>query len=263
MDAEPAVLLTVDAGLGRLVLNRPASGNAMDPGLVAELRERTTELAQRDDVRAVVLSARGKAFCVGGDLRHFASQGDDVRAAVTALAGDLHEALTTLVGLDAPVVAAVSGVAAGAGLSLVCIADVAIAGASAVLTSAYTAVGLSPDGGLTWFLPRIVGDRRAAELMLLNERLDAERAAALGIVNRVVADDQLESEVDRVARALAAGPTRSFGAVKRLLHTSGAATLRAQLADEAATIAELAASPDGRAGVAAFLDKRAPAFEGR
>jgi 2-(1,2-epoxy-1,2-dihydrophenyl)acetyl-CoA isomerase len=128
---------------------------------------------------------------------------------------------------------------------------------------AYTAAGLSPDGGSTWYLPRIVGVRRAAELMLLNDRLDAQAAAALGIVTRVVADEDLEREVDLVARALATGPTRAYGAVKRLLRTSATSTLGAQLAEESATIAELAAAPDGREGVAAFLAKRAPVFTGR
>ena len=260
---EPAVLLTVDAGVARLVLNRPAAGNAMDPSLVAGLGECTRELDRRDDVRAVVLAASGKAFCVGGDLRYFETQGDDVQASVHALATELHAAIASLVRLEVPVVAAVNGVVAGGGLGLVFAADIAIAATSATFTSAYTAVGLSPDGGSTWFLPRLVGTKRAAELMLTNPRLDAQSAADAGIVTRVVADEELESEVARVASALAAGPTRAHGAVKRLLSGSGSATLEEQLANEAATIAELAASHDGREGVAAFLAKRPPTFEGR
>jgi 2-(1,2-epoxy-1,2-dihydrophenyl)acetyl-CoA isomerase len=261
--AEPAVLLRVEAGVARLVLNRPAAGNAMDPALVAGLRDCIAEVEQRDDVRVVVLAAEGKAFCLGGDLRYFAAQGDDIQEAVRGLATDLHRALASLVRLEAPVVAAVNGVAAGAGLSLVCAADIAVAAASATFTSAYTAVGLSPDGGATWLLPRIVGTRRAAELMLLNPRLDAKAAADAGIVTRVVPDDDLQSEVDQVASALSTGPTRAYGAVRRLLNASGTSTLEAQLADEAASIAELAAGHDGREGVAAFLAKRPPTFEGR
>jgi 2-(1,2-epoxy-1,2-dihydrophenyl)acetyl-CoA isomerase len=260
---DPPVLLTVDAGVARVVLNRPAAGNAMDPALVAGLRESMREIEQREDVRVVVLAAAGKAFCVGGDLRYFAAQGDGVEAAVRDLATDLHAALTSLVHIQVPVVAAVNGVAAGAGLSLVCAADLAVAGASATFTSAYTAIGLSPDGGATWLLPRIVGRRRATELMLLNDRLDAQRAADLGIVSRVVADEDLSAEVEKIAAALAAGPTRAYGAVKRLLTSSDSMSLETQLATEAATIAELAASRDGREGVAAFLAKRPPAFDGR
>jgi 2-(1,2-epoxy-1,2-dihydrophenyl)acetyl-CoA isomerase len=260
--AEPPVLLTVEAGVARIVLDRPEAGNAMNPALVAGLRERTRELEQRDDVRVVVLAANGKAFCVGGDLRYFEAQGDDLRSAVHALATDLHESIASLVRLQAPVVAAVNGVTAGGGLGLVFAADIAVAAASATFTSAYTAVGLSPDGGSTWFLPRLVGARRAAELMLTNVRVDAQAAADAGIVTRVVPDDELDSEVERVASSLAEGSVRAHGAVKRLLAGSAGATLDAQLADEAATIAELAAGHDGREGVAAFLAKRPPRFEG-
>jgi 2-(1,2-epoxy-1,2-dihydrophenyl)acetyl-CoA isomerase len=261
--SEPAVVVSVDGGVARLVLNRPATGNAMDPELVARLRDHADEINQRDDVRVVVLAAAGKAFCVGGDLRHFAAEGDAVEAAVRALATELHAALTSLIRAEAPLVAAVNGVAAGAGLSLVLAADIAVAAASATFTSAYTAVGLSPDGGATWLLPRIVGRRRATEMMLLNDRLDAQSAADAGIVTRVVPDGDLSSEVELIARALAAGPTRAYAAVKRLLSESAGATLETQLATEAATIAELAAGHDGREGVTAFLAKRPPAFEGR
>jgi 2-(1,2-epoxy-1,2-dihydrophenyl)acetyl-CoA isomerase len=260
---EPAVFLRVEGGVARLTLNRPDAGNAMDPSLVAGLRVCASELERRDDVRVVVVDAVGKAFCVGGDLRYFASKGDDVGAAVLGLATELHAALAALVQLEAPVVAAVNGVVAGGGLSLVCTADLVFAAASATFTCAYTAVGLSPDGGSTWLLPRILGTRRAAELMLLNDRLNAHAALEAGLVTRVVADEDLEAEVEQMARTLAAGPTRAYGAVKRLLAASATATLEAQLADEAATIAALAASPDGREGVAAFLAKRPSAFEGR
>jgi 2-(1,2-epoxy-1,2-dihydrophenyl)acetyl-CoA isomerase len=261
--SDPAVTLTVQDGVARLLLNRPEAANAIDSALVSALLDHARALAERDDIGVVVLAAAGKAFCVGGDLKHFASAGDDIARAVRAVADPLHEGLELLASLDAPVVAAVNGVAAGAGMSLVCAADLAVAGESARFTMAYTAAGLSPDCGATWFLPRIVGVRRAAELMLLNERLDAHAAAALGIVTRVVPDGDLESEVDALARALATGPTRAYGAVKRLLRASATATLDAQLATESATIAELAAAPDGREGVAAFLAKRDPVFTGR
>jgi 2-(1,2-epoxy-1,2-dihydrophenyl)acetyl-CoA isomerase len=125
---------------------------------------------------------------------------------------------------------------------------------------AYTAAGLSPDGGTTFFLPRLVGHRRAAELALLNERLSADAAREIGLVSRVVADDDLEAEADALAARLAAGPADAYAAVKRLLRASGAATLGEQLAAEADAIAANAGSPDGREGVAAFLEKRAPAF---
>jgi 2-(1,2-epoxy-1,2-dihydrophenyl)acetyl-CoA isomerase len=128
---------------------------------------------------------------------------------------------------------------------------------------AYTAIGFPPDGGSSWTLPRLVGYRRATALMLLNERLDAARAQELGLVTRVVADDALDSAAEELARQLADGPTAAHGAVKRLLRESATRELGAQLGEEARTIAALAASPDGREGVAAFLEKRAPHFGAR
>ena len=256
------VLLTVADRVARITLNRPAAGNALNADLAAQLRARAAQVAERADVGVVVLDAAGPMFCVGGDLGWMAEQGDDVGAALHALATDLHAALESLCGMDAPVVAAVGGVAAGAGMSLVCAADLAIASTAAKLTMAYTAAGLSPDGGSTWFLPRIVGQRRAAELMLTNRRLTAQEACELGILTRVVDADALGDEVDALARSLADGPAGAYGATKRLLAGSGSSTLPDQLAAEADAISELGAAADGREGVAAFLGKRAPRFTG-
>jgi 2-(1,2-epoxy-1,2-dihydrophenyl)acetyl-CoA isomerase len=258
--ADAPVLLTIDDGIARLTLNRPEAGNAVTPELAAQLRARAEELAGRPEVRAVVLGASGPMFCVGGDLGWMAAQGDGVGPALHAMATDLHGATIALAELDAPVIAAVSGVAAGAGMSLICGSDLAIAASTAKLTVAYTAAGLSPDGGSTWFLPRIVGVRRAAELMLTNRRLTADEACDLGILTRVVEPDALEVEVDALARKLAAGATGAFGATKRLLATSATATLADQLAAEADSIAGLGAGANGREGIAAFLEKRPPQF---
>jgi 2-(1,2-epoxy-1,2-dihydrophenyl)acetyl-CoA isomerase len=255
-----AVDLAVDGGVARLTLNRPEVGNALDGELARALADRAAELEARDDVGAVLLGAIGKAFCVGGDLRWMRAAGDRAETAVRALATDFHRALESLARLDAPVVVAVNGVAAGGGMSLAIAGDVVIAAASARFTMAYTAAGLSPDGGSTWTLPRVVGVRRAAELMLFNERLDARRALELGLVNRVVADDELDATASELAAQLAAGPTRAYGEVKRLLRVSMTTTLADQLVEEATTIGRMAGSPDGREGIAAFLDKRAPRF---
>ena len=252
--------LAVDGGVARLTLNRPDAGNALDPMLARALADRAAELEARDDVGAVLLGAAGQAFCVGGDLRFMREAGDAVDGAVRALATDFHRALESLARLDAPVVVAVNGVAAGGGMSLAIAGDVVIAATSARFTMAYTAAGLSPDGGSTWTLPRLVGVRRATELMLLNERLDAQRALQLGLVNRVVADAELEATASDLAQSLAAGPTRAYGEVKRLLRASMTTTLADQLVEEATTIGRMAGSPDGREGIAAFLDKRPPDF---
>jgi 2-(1,2-epoxy-1,2-dihydrophenyl)acetyl-CoA isomerase len=164
--------------------------------------------------------------------------------------------------MNAPVVAAVNGVAAGAGMSLVCAADLAIAAESAKFTMAYTRAGLAPDGSSTFFLPRLVGVRRAVELMLTSRMLSAQEALEWGIVSRVVPDAQLPAEAAALASELAAGPTGAFGTVKKLVLASAAASLETQMELEARGIADAGRSADGREGIAAFLEKRAPKFRG-
>lgn len=250
-----------EAGVAHLFLSRPAAGNALEPGICRELRDAAHELAARSDVRVVVFRTAGDVFCVGGDVRFFAGS-DDAEAALRGLAGDLHDALATLAELDAPVIVRVQGVAAGAGMSLAAFGDVTVASSASSFTMAYTGVGLSPDGGSTWFLPRAVGQKRAAELMLTNRRVGAEEAARIGLVTEVVEPDELDARVAEVAERLAAGPTPSLGAVKRLLRESATSTLADQLRRETDSIATLAASPTGREGVDAFVNKRRPDFRG-
>jgi 2-(1,2-epoxy-1,2-dihydrophenyl)acetyl-CoA isomerase len=182
---------------------------------------------------------------------------------VRELAATLHEGLELLAALDAPMVAKVHGVAAGAGMSLVLGADVAIAGASALFTMAYTGVGLSPDGGASWLLPRLVGRRVAMDIMLSNRKVGAEEAASLGIVTLVVPDDELDAAVDVYVGRLAAGATASYGAVKRLLAMSSQQGYAEQLRAEAEAIGALAGSPTGAEGISAFLEKRDAAFPAR
>jgi 2-(1,2-epoxy-1,2-dihydrophenyl)acetyl-CoA isomerase len=256
------VLCDVAGGIARLTMNRADAGNALDPALAAALADAAEGLHGRDDVRVVLVGAAGRMFCVGGDLGFMARAGDDAGSAVHALATDFHRGVEALATLPAPVVTVVQGVVAGGGLGLVLAADLVLAAASARFTMAYTAAGLSPDGGSTWYLPRLLGRRRAAELALLNERLDAEAARELGLVTRVVGDEHLDAEASALAERLAAGPAGAFAAVKRLLAASVGATLHDQLAAEAEAIAANAGSPDGREGVAAFLEKRAPVFGG-
>ncbi|MTD45994.1 enoyl-CoA hydratase [Conexibacter sp. W3-3-2] len=246
-------------GIARLTLATPANGNSIDPAMAGALKDAAAELAARDDVRVVVLAGEGRFFCVGGSIDYFASA-DDPRAALHALATDLHDGLLGLAALDAPVVAKVQGAAAGAGMSLVCAADLAIGGPGASFTVAYTGIGLSPDGGSSWLLPRLVGRRVAAELMLTNRRVKADEARALGLLNEVVPEEELDARVDEIAEKLAAGPVAAHGAVKRLLDRSATATLADQLQAEADSIADLAGSPTGVEGAAAFLAKRPPVF---
>jgi 2-(1,2-epoxy-1,2-dihydrophenyl)acetyl-CoA isomerase len=244
--------------IARITLNRPDVGNALDLEMAMALRE-AAEGLPGSDVGAVIVSGAGKAFCAGGDLNYM-READEVGDAVLRLASQLHGALETLAALDAPVISAVRGAAAGGGMSLAIASDIVLAAESARFTVAYTAIGFSPDGGSSWTLPRLVGRQKAAELMLLNDRLDAAAARDLGLVARVVPDDALDDEAGALARRLADGPTRAYGAVKRLLRESATRGFAEQMTEEARTIAALAAAPDGREGVAAFLEKRAPAF---
>jgi 2-(1,2-epoxy-1,2-dihydrophenyl)acetyl-CoA isomerase len=255
-----AVTLEVRDRVAYLTLNRPEAANALNPAVIHAFRDAAESLDERDDVGAVVFSGAGKNFSVGGDLRFMHDAGEDVADAVYGLASTMHAGIVALAELDAPVISVVRGAAAGGGMSLAISADLVLAAESAHFTVAYSAIGFSTDGGASWTLPRLVGPRRATELALLNERLSAERAAELGIVTRVVADDALDAEAESLAKRLAAGPIGAHGAIKRLLRHSSTSPFGQQLEDEARTIAGLSAAPDGREGVLAFLDKRAPHF---
>lgn len=256
-----AVSLAIDGAIARITLRRSDVGNAIDLALADELRRAVVEVEGDRSVRVVVVRGEGPHFCVGGDLGDFGNQ-DDLPSHLRAVTTHLHAAIAGLARLDAPVVVGVQGSSAGAGLGLVCSGDVVIAATSARFVVAYTKVGLSPDGGTSWFLPRLVGLRRAQELTLLNPTLDAEGALAAGIVTRVVADDDLDREIEAVASELAAGPTPAVGEAKRLLRTSLDNPLTIHLDAEAAALVRSAAREDAREGIAAFLAKRPSRFTG-
>ena len=248
-------------GVGHLTLARPDRGNAIDLAMARELAAVTAAWSVDRSVRCVLLTGAGATFCVGGDLKAFAAE-PDLPTHLLEVTDPFHAAVSRLARMDAPVVAAVQGSAAGGGLSLALAADVVLAAASSRFVVAYTAIGLTPDGSGSWMLPRLVGLRRALELTLTNRPVPAEEAAALGLVTRVVADADLPAEAEAVARALAAGPTGALGAAKRLLRDALDRDLEAQLAAEAASLAAAAGSPDGREGIRAFLDKRAARYTG-
>jgi 2-(1,2-epoxy-1,2-dihydrophenyl)acetyl-CoA isomerase len=253
------ISLTVDHGVARLTLARPDAGNALNHPVVAQLRAHAEALAARDDVRVVVLRGEGRNFCVGGDLAYFAGI-DDIESEILQLATDFHAGIETLRGLGAPLIAGVQGAAAGGGLSLACMCDLVLAAESARFTMAYTGAGLSPDGGASWFLPRIVGLRLATEMLLTNRVLSSVEAATAGIVTTVVPDEALDAEVDALADRLRRGAAGAYASVKRLLQGSATASLHEHLEAEARAIATNAAHPDGREGVAAFLARRDPQF---
>ena len=247
-----------------VTLDRPDAANALNPQMAADLADAAVACEADDSIRAVVLTGAGdKLFCGGGDLRSFAEAGDGARAMVLEMTKNLHSAVSRFARLDAPVLVALNGTAGGGGMSLALAGDLMFAAENAKLTMAYTRAGLSPDGSSTYFLARIVGLRRAAELALLNRVLSAQEALEWGLVNRILPANELMPAALETAERLAAGPTRAFGTAKRLLLDGFAQSLDTQMEYESRGIADCLSSADGREGVRAFLDKRKPAFEGR
>ena len=248
--------------VARITLNRPDAGNALDGPMGRELMHAAIRASEDRAVRAVLLTGAGRMFCAGGDLKSFAAQGEALPAHLKELAGMLHLTISRLVRMEAPLIVAVNGAAGGGGMSFVLAADLVIAAESAKFAMAYTRAGLSPDGGSTYFLPRIVGVRRALELALTNRILSAREAYEWGLVNRVVADGELAGEAETLGKDLARGATQAYGAAKRLLHHSFAESLETQMELEAQAIAAQARGADAREGIAAFIAKRAPKFGG-
>lgn len=252
--------IDIDDGLAHITLRRAEAGNAIDLDMAHGLLDAARTCAA-EGVRAVLLTGEGTSFCVGGDLREFSRlSGTALEEHLTAVTGALHDALRTFAASDAPVVAAVQGAAAGAGLGLAASADVTLAADTASFTAAYTGIGYSPDAGVSWSLPRLVGPKRALDLLLTNRRITAAEAADIGLVSRVVPADRLAAEATRTAGALRGGPTAAFGATRRLVAAGLSADLGPHLDREARALASAAASDTGREGVAAFLGKRAPDF---
>ena len=247
----------------QITLNRPSAGNALSPTMARELAAVALALDEDANVGAVVLTGAGKLFCAGGDLGAMAAAGDAAGALVKGMASDLHVAISRLSRMAAPTIAAVNGTAGGAGFSLMLATDLAIASEGAKFTMAYTRAGLSPDGSSTFFLPRRLGDRRARELMLTNRLLTAAEAMEWGLLTEVVSADAVVERAMELARELAAGPTQAYAAVKTLLNESFEHGLEAQMELETRAIARMAGTADGREGIQAFLEKRAPTFVGR
>ncbi|MDA1098541.1 MAG: enoyl-CoA hydratase-related protein [Proteobacteria bacterium] len=247
-----------------LTLNRPKAFNALDLTMAKELCELSIRLGEDEAVRAVVITGSGEAaFCAGGDVPGFAAKLDALPALLKEMTTYLHMAISRFAWMRAPVIAAVNGVAAGAGLSLVACADLAVAAEGASFTSAYTKIGLSPDGSSTYFLPRIIGVRRSMELYMTNRVLSPQEALDWGLINQVVAADELTDTVGALAGKLANGPTEALGAVKKLLLMSPNDTLESQMERETRSISILARTSDGREGIDAFVSKRKPSFAGK
>jgi 2-(1,2-epoxy-1,2-dihydrophenyl)acetyl-CoA isomerase len=258
------LLFDVRDNVAYITLNRPDAANAINAEVARELEDVTLRCEEDPTVRALLINSNGKIFCAGGDLKSFATQPKAMLPTyVKKVTFFLHKAMSRLSRMKAPIVIAVQGAAGGAGMSLACAGDLVIAGESARFTMAYTRAGLTPDGSSTYYLPRLVGLRRAMHLTLLNPVLSAREACEMGIITQVVPDAELAATAEKLARDLATGPTRAYLGVKRLFAGSATNTLEDQMELETEWIAEMGRSTDGPEGIAAFLEKRAPKFRGQ
>jgi 2-(1,2-epoxy-1,2-dihydrophenyl)acetyl-CoA isomerase len=248
MNSSGTLLFEREGSIAKLTLNRPDVGNAIDLSLAKRLMKAAIDCDEDDSIGCVVLTGAGRFFCTGGDVGGFVSAGDTVPSLLKELTAYLHMAIARLARMQKPLITAINGPAAGAGLSLAVLGDIALSARSAHFTPAYTGIGLSPDGGSTWLLPRLVGLRRAQEIVLTNKRLGAEDAATLGLVTRAVDDELLADEV----RAIVA----QLGRSRNLLLSSLETSFETQMEDEARAIAELSRTSQTRDRIQAFVSKR-------
>lgn len=249
-------------GVGHLRLNRPDGANAVSQGFARELRDVMIEIEFDPEVRAVSVTAEGKVFCAGGDLKEFHSKGPDLPKHGAAMLADFHAALYKMNRMPKPFVAGVRGAAGGAGLSLVGAFDLVISGESSKYTMAYTRAGMTPDGTSSYFIGRHIGLRRMLDLTLTNRVLDAATAESWGLVNRVVPDDDVDDATASLAADLAAGAPFAVGHAKQVIYHGFEQPLETAGEFEGVMITTAMATADGQEGIASFVEKRAPNWTG-
>ncbi len=259
MNYETIKVEETEAGVWELVLSNPPA-NALSKQMAFELRHAVAQLATDPGVRAVVLHGEGKVFFGGGDLVEFRDGGEQTPANLHEMTSDFHGAISRMSRMNAPVIGAITGTAGGAGMSLTSAMDLVYAGESAKFTMAYTAAGLTPDGTSTFFLSRVIGLRRATEMVLTNRVLSAAEALDWGLINAVHPDGDVLTEARTLAAKLAAGPTNAYGGAKRLLLEGANSSLGEAMERESTSIANQALHPEAVEGIAAFLEKRRPNF---
>lgn len=256
-----AILYAVADGVATITFNRPQVMNALDLPSIARFRV-LCEMAEKDaGARVVVLRGSGPAFIAGGDVASFRENLADFPNQVISVAGDLHAGILALRRAPKPVIAGVHGAVAGAGMSIMLACDLVVAADTTQFTMAYSRIGTSPDGGATWFLPRVAGYQKAMEMLLLADACDAAALQAAGMVNRVVPAVELDAAVATLARRLAAGPAKAYAETKALVNSSQKQSLEQHLEAEAHAFSRCSAHPDFAEGVSAFIDKRKARFK--
>ncbi|MDX1556689.1 MAG: enoyl-CoA hydratase-related protein [Xanthomonadales bacterium] len=263
--ADSLVTTAFDAGTGvaRLTFNRPKALNAINVPLAEAFLAAARNIRDLSGVRCIVLTGAGRAFMAGGDVSSMAGTSEQAGAAISAILDAVNPAILLLRGMDAPVIAAVRGVAAGAGLSLTLMADLVIAEEDAKFLVAYNGIGAVPDCGGSWALTHKLGAGRAAELMLLGRTLSAAEARDWGIVNEVVPDSEFDNRLNRMTDKVAQGPTRAYGAFRKLIDQANGDRLADHLEAERAAFIEMTRTGDFTEGVSAFLAKRNAVFRGQ
>jgi len=259
-----SILVSLDAGVLCITLNRPDKLNAFNPEMHALVRKALERALDEQEIRAVLLTGAGRGFCAGQDLSEREVKPGAAPVDLSVSIGSYYNPLVRrLRGLPKPIVCAVNGVAAGAGANIALACDIVMAARSASFVQAFSKIGLIPDSGGTYVLPRLVGTARAMGLALLAEKLPAEEAERWGLVWKCVDDASLMAEASGLARRLAAGPTKSYGLIKRAIYESAGNSLESQLDLERDLQREAGFSEDYREGVSAFLQKREPTYKGR
>ena len=254
---------TVAEGVATITMNRPDDANALNAQMANELLDIAMICSADERVRAVIVTGQGKMFCAGGDLREMDEQGDRRPEHLIRMASALHGALIRFAHMNAPVIMAVNGTAAGGGFSMALSGDIILASEKAKFIAAYTASGLTPDGSSTYFLAKHVGLLRAKELLLTNRLLSAQEACDWGMVTRVIPAESLMDEARKLAATFASGPTRAFGGLKQLLQSAYSNPMETQLELETRSISQMMRTYDGPHGLNAFLNKKKPEFKGQ
>jgi 2-(1,2-epoxy-1,2-dihydrophenyl)acetyl-CoA isomerase len=258
-----AFTFEIKEGVAHITMSQPDRGNPFDERFAEEFDWLATECTVRPEVRAVLIDAKGRFFSVGGDLNELSRSRDHLARFVSKATSNLHMGVSRFARMNAPVIAAVHGLAAGGAVALVAGADFALASSAAKFYAAFAGIGIVSDSGGSYFLPRRMGVRRATQFYMLNETLSAEEAAAAGLVSRVVQADALEAEAWALARRLAQGPTLAFGEAKNLLLSTFATDLEGQLENEARAMARVTRTEDAFGAMRAVLAKQKPTFEAR